>query len=926
MTTSCTRRAGFPGLRLGLAALVPGLLLACWLAGDAVGLAALDPPYTAQGPGARSGKVLARKQEGKTPARKRPRDEEEEEDKDVKPKRKVDRVDDEPGKQPTPVRPAAPPGGDLHRAARQARHFAVQQLFLNLATPHDEVTFRPFERVKPARNPRRENVKPIPLYVGNNPEAVQAVLRLTPLGPDGEPLKPSTASPGTIASVRHYEQLAQDEVRDFLDKHYENFFSGSKRFLSRHDQLVAAEQALSTALRFHESARETGDRRGDGWDDVEKSLREQLLDVQLQQLRGLTEAREWDQAFALTRRLAETYPGAAEQGKIAKPLVGLLQGALKDPTAGADKMKEARQRLRALEDQFPNSEVIKPITASLRAQAQALFDEAKRWAEEGKDQARAQDLLRQAEEACPTLPGLHAYRLALEKEHPVLRVGVRGLLPHYLSPGWACTDTELRCVELLFESLVKLRPDGSGLVRYHPGLAAGRPQVIPLGRQFTLPQGALWSNNQPLNTGDLRFTVRLLKKEGGRGTGRLPGWGDLLEEVDVGGDPFRAKVTLRQGYLDPLSLMTFKVLPQKSEFKPDSEDFAKEPVGSGPFRYAGRKSEQGREYALFLANPQYGSRESKLGLPRIREIRVFACADPAKEFAPLKLHLALGLTAEQAAALRKEQDVTVRMPARTTPNRRVYFLAVNQRQPPLASPELRRALAYAINREKLLDDCFRTGLGRDVHKAINSPYPAGSWPCDPSLRNRADKESLDPYDPDLARALMRQAADKNVRDVTLKLRYPAGDPLVAKALAGLRDQVREGIGVQLELVEEPDPRKLREDVEAGVGYELAYYHYDFPDETWWLWPLLGNGGGRGNFLGYRGEAQNLLQESMSHRHFADVQRYTRAIHRLLLTRDMPLIPLWQLDPLNAVHKALVAGTFDPLLVFPDVDRWMLEAK
>jgi hypothetical protein len=65
---------------------------------------------------------------------------------------------------------------------------------------------------------------------------------------------------------------------------------------------------------------------------------------------------------------------------------------------------------------------------------------------------------------------------------------------------------------------------------------------------------------------------------------------------------------------------------------------------------------------------------------------------------------------------------------------------------------------------------------------------------------------------------------------------------------------------------------------------------------------------------------------MGYRQFALVQEHAREIHGLLLTQDMPLIPLWQLDPLNAVHGDLEAGPFDPLLVFTDVDRWRLKAK
>src|SRR5262249_14253886 len=158
----------------------------------------------------------------KAPRKKRQREEEEEEDKGYKPKRNtVARPDGEaPKRLPEPVPPATSPGGDLRLAAKQARHFAARQLFLALATPRDVVTFRDFGRVTPAaQHPRVKTVKPVPAYVGNNPGGLRDSLLLTPLAPDGRPLRATEkASPGTIESVRHYEQLAQDEVRKFLDK------------------------------------------------------------------------------------------------------------------------------------------------------------------------------------------------------------------------------------------------------------------------------------------------------------------------------------------------------------------------------------------------------------------------------------------------------------------------------------------------------------------------------------------------------------------------------------------------------------------------------------------------------------------------------------------------------------------------------------
>jgi hypothetical protein len=38
------------------------------------------------------------------------------------------------------------------------------------------------------------------------------------------------------------------------------------------------------------------------------------------------------------------------------------------------------------------------------------------------------------------------------------------------------------------------------------------------------------------------------------------------------------------------------------------------------------------------------------------------------------------------------------------------------------------------------------------------------------------------------------------------------------------------------------------------------------------------------------------------------------------------VPLWQLDPLAALHEDLEAVPFDPLLVFTDVGRWSVQRK
>jgi ABC-type transport system substrate-binding protein len=815
-------------------------------------------------------------------------------------KRRVVRPDDD--EKPAAVAEVT----DLAQAARLAKHPNVKALFAGLALPHDEVKTRRFSGVTidgDRSTGGTLRVAPIAPYV-TDPRALTRKLTVSILNDAGEVQRTESLGGSMIESIRYYERAAAEQVKAFREEPFAR--AGGRLFLSAYDQLRAAEQALSAVLRFHLSARERGVRVGEGWDAVSAQLREELLGVQLAQLKELAELKSWDQAFGLARRLTQTYISEKDQARIAGPLEGMLK-KVADAPFSQNRLKETRRLLRQLEDQFPGSKVIVPVSDNLRQQAASLLARAKE-KEKQSLHGEARALLAQAEEAWPELEGLREYRLQTENDYPIVRVGVREL-PHYLSPALAATDAEKRCVELLFESLVRLQADGGGTLSYHPALAVGRPTVVPLGRQFRLPRNARWSDGPPLTAFDVRETVGLMKK--GTATGRCAAWGELIKAVRTTG-PYKVRLELDQGLLDPLAVMSFKIVPAGRVPHPGSVQFAEKPVGSGPFQFDRRASEDGREFVGLKANPHYGVRDDKRGLPRVKEVLFFAPADPVAAMKGRQIDVAFDLTAEQAGQL-AGAGFKVPMPSASAPNRRVYFLAVNHRKAALANADLRVALARAVDREKLLDAHFRKGLDTKVHRALNGPYPAGSWACDPELVSRKDKTSLDPYDPDLAKTKLKQARAKlGGAALAFGVKYPSGDARVKAAVEALCAQVNATLaGVKL-TPEERTAELLREDVEVTHSYDLAYYRYDFPDESFWLAPLLG---GDENYLGYNGPLRGKVQAAMALRYFTPVRQYAHAIHRQALDSEMPLVPLWQLDPLYAYRGGLKVAGIDPYRVF-----------
>jgi ABC-type transport system substrate-binding protein len=844
-----------------------------------------------------------------------------EQEEDVRPKnKKLKNLD--PDHVDKPARPIEQPIGDLGEAASVETNEVVKNLYKLLAVAHDEVRFQNTDRA--------QHVKPVSVFLKDG-MPVPSGLRITPLDPN-EKLG------NFVKTFTPYEQLALDAVKQFLDQKLHTLPNSDLRQLSRLKQLGAAERVLTAVGGYHDSAWKTKEREGDGWPALETSLAKELFSVRVQQLQELLQARDWDAAMTLGRRLWDTYPAEDDQALIARPLVTLLGRAVGEPEASREKMREVRQKLGELVRRYPKT--FERLGDELKEQARDLFKQGKE-AEDKKDYSKAQDLLHQAEETWPQLPELRDFRQRVTGNYPILRVGVRKL-PKFLSPGWATTDSELRAVEMLFESLVKVSPDAEGVLRYQPGLSHGRPQLLALGRQFQLPRNALWSNNQPVTTGDVRYTVRQLKK--GVGTGRARAWGEMLDEVEVRTDPFQVNVLMKQGYLEPLSLMTFKILPdlapsvlakkkagdeEETKLSATEKDFALKPVGSGPFQFDDIRKAGGREYASFVANLNYRSRPGKLGQPRIREVQFYEYKDPLHDLNNLRLHLLLDLSAEEVTALQQQADskVTVRPPL--PGNRRVYFLAVNHRQTVLQNAELRLALAKGINREAILTTFFRGKLGQKFHKALNSPFPVNSWALDPKLHSNEDKDSLDPHDSLGAKVLAKNAKDKLQRtDIKLTLKFPSGDKQTASAMEGIRQLVDSSTGIKLELVE-CDPYQLRKDVEETHNYDLAYYHYDFPDDTYWLLPLLGPHGlaEGGNYLGYDNSQLTVQMQQISKlRDFVTVREKMQHVIHLALTKEMPVIPLWQLDPLLAVHKDLKPVPFDPWLVFSDIDQWKLDGQ
>jgi len=161
---------------------------------------------------------------------------------------------------------------------------------------------------------------------------------------------------------------------------------------------------------------------------------------------------------------------------------------------------------------------------------------------------------------------------------------------------------------------------------------------------------------------------------------------------------------------------------------------------------------------------------------------------------------------------------------------------------------------------------------------------------------------------------------------------PRGDPALAAAMTALAEQIQTNLSevhpVKIDL-KAVSADTLKNDLET-TNFDLAYWHYDFPDDTFWLGPLFApkkpfnNAANAENIFGFDDPVLLAeLKKSIDYRDFGEMQKCTHRIHRILVDQ-VPVIPLWQLDPLHALHQSVKATPFDPQRVFTDIEKWRLK--
>lgn len=210
----------------------------------------------------------------------------------------------------------------------------------------------------------------------------------------------------------------------------------------------------------------------------------------------------------------------------------------------------------------------------------------------------------------------------------------------------------------------------------------------------------------------------------------------------------------------------------------------------------------------------------------------------------------------------------------------VTYLGLNTRVPPFDDPDVRRALAQAIDRRRLVDVVLE-----GVPPPATTILPPGMPGHDPDANPLA-------FDPAGARSALRAStyggAD-GLPPLTLHVTGEAGDSPVAEAVA---DFLSEVLGIADVAVEQAPWATFQSELDAGrYGMFLLGWSADYPDPQDFL-DVLFHSGSPLNETGYaEPEVDALLEQARLERdEAARLALYRQAERRILA--DAPWVPLF----------------------------------
>ncbi len=334
-----------------------------------------------------------------------------------------------------------------------------------------------------------------------------------------------------------------------------------------------------------------------------------------------------------------------------------------------------------------------------------------------------------------------------EAPNTTLRIG-SAIAPNSFNPLLTTEAVETTLDHLVFDGLLDADADGNlqpRLASVVPTQQNGGISKDGLTVTYHLRHGVKWQDGAPFTSADVRFSFDQVMNPR-NDVGARVGFDDV-SRVDTP-DAYTVVFHLKHPYAPFVSTMFSSnvspelVVPEhllRGRADLNSASFNAAPIGTGPFRMVDwRRGDR----IVFEANPHYF-----LGRPKISKIVVYLIPDENTAIDELRTReIDWFYNASEASYAQLKTISTIKTIVSTQNGYR--GMLINTQSPPLTDVRVRRAIAYAIDKDRFVRKVTYGAAG-----PATEDLPSFMWAYDPHV------PTYD-YDPAKARALLAAAGWK----------------------------------------------------------------------------------------------------------------------------------------------------------------------